>query len=481
MSASSESMMPDPTLRMPLAVVGVSHRTASVEIREQVAFGPGDAEEALVGLRGQGGIEEAVLLSTCNRTEVYLFPASEPHGIRVAEELLRRRVRSIPRGAGDFLFRRRGDSVVRHLFQVSSGIDSMVTGEAEIQGQVREAYELATRVPVDPPMAGPVLNRLFQMALSVGGRVRTETTINVGTASVASVAVELARKIFGSLRERKILVIGAGSTAELMVEALAREGVRGILVANRTVDRAVQLAGRLRGQAVAMDRLDEILPDVDIVLSSTAAPQPVLTRETFRKAFPHGRRHPLLAIDIAIPRDVDPRIGDEPEVFLYNVDDLRKIVDDHVQLRVGAVPEADRIIQSQSEEFRSWYASLQVVPVIRQMRAHAELHRQAELDRLLRTLGPMSETDRARLEAFSRRLLNKLMHEPTTRLRHGMARGGGLELVDAVRFLFGADERPGAVERAIAKQLEDTDPQTLEDEAPLVGGRMSPPTVDSKP
>lgn len=459
---------------MPLAVVGVSHRTAPVEIREQMAFGPDDVESALLRLRNEAGIEEAVLLSTCNRTEVYLFPATEPYGIRAAEDLLRRKVGTQAWGGGEYLFRRRGDSVVRHLFQVSSGIDSMVTGEAEIQGQVRDAYERATRISVDPPMAGPVLNRLFQMALSVGGRVRTETSISEGSASVASVSVELARKIFGSLRDRKILVIGAGATAELMVEALSREGVRGILVANRTLDRAVQLASRLRGQAVAMDRLDEILSGVDIVLSSTAAPHPVLTQEIFQRAFPHGRRQPLLVIDIAIPRDVDPRIGDEPEVFLYNVDDLRKIVDEHVQLRVDAVPEADRIIQSQSEEFRSWYASLQVVPVIRQMRAHAELHRQAELDRLLRAIGPMAETDRARLEDFSRRLLNKLMHEPTTRLRHGMARGGGLELVDAVRFLFGPE---GAV-RDTDSNTRDTDLSPRETDSHMVGGRSSVPPFD---
>jgi glutamyl-tRNA reductase len=474
-------MTPDPTLRMPLAVVGVSHRTAPVEVREQMAFAPADAESALVGLRGTAGIEEAVLLSTCNRTEVYLFPATEPQGIRAAEELLRHRLDPESRRGGDYLFRRRGDSVVRHLFQVSSGIDSMVMGEAEIQGQVREAYELATRVPVSPPMAGPVLNRLFQMALAVGGRVRSETTINEGTASVASVAVELARKIFGSLRERKILVLGAGATAELMVEALAREGVRGILVANRTLDRAVALAGQLGGQAIAMDGLVQVLPGVDIVLSSTAAPHPILTRDMFRSAFPRGRRHPLLAIDIAIPRDLDPRIGDEPEVFLYNVDDLRKIVDEHVQLRAGAVPEADRIIQSHSEEFRSWYASLQVVPVIREMRAHAELHRQAELDRLYRTLGPVSDLDRERLEDFSRRLLNKLMHEPTSRLRHGLARGGGLELVDAVRFLFGSTApeigAPGGAEIGIegGAEVEDRD----ETGSPLVGARGSDAPFDS--
>ncbi len=431
----------DPARRpsLPLAVVGVSHRTAPVEVRERMAFGPSDAEAALLELRGTAGVEEAVLLSTCNRTEFYIFPAADRRGLAAAEALFRARAGDLDRPASDFLFRRQGEGVVRHLFHVSAGLDSMVTGEAEIQGQVKEAYERATGLPVTPPMAGPVLNRLFQMALSVGGEVRAETSIGEGAASVASVAVELARKIFGTLRGKRVLVLGAGATAELMVEALARDGVRGIFVANRTVERAVPLAERLHGHALSMDRLPETLPAVDIVLSSTAAPHAVLTHETFRTAFPSGRRHPLLAIDIAIPRDIDPRIGDESEVFLYNVDDLRRIVDEHVRHRAGAIPHAERIIRRHSDAFRSWYASLEAVPVIRTMRERAELHRQAELERLFRGLGHLSPDERARVEEFSRRLLNKLLHEPTTRLRKGLGEGEGPELVDAMRFLYGVD------------------------------------------
>jgi glutamyl-tRNA reductase len=424
---------------LPLAVVGVSHRTAPVEVRERMAFAPSEAEQALLELRSLAGVEEAVLLSTCNRSEFYLFPAVDRRGLAAAEELFRSHAGDLERPTADFLFRRHGEGVVRHLFQVSSGLDSMVTGEAEIQGQVRDAYERATSLQVHPPMAGPVLNRLFQMALSVGGQVRAHTAIGEGSASVASVAVELARKIFGSLRGKRVLVMGAGATAELMVEALARDGVRGIFVANRTLERAVPLAEKLHGHALSMDRLVEALPAVDIILSSTAAPHPVLPHSLFREAFPRGRRRPLLAIDIAIPRDIDPRIGDESEVFLYNVDDLRKIVDDHVRVRAGAVPAAERIIQQHSQEFRSWFASLEVVPVIRNMRERAEAHRQAEIERLFRGLAHLEEEDRARVEVFSRRLLNKLLHDPTVRLRKGMVDGAGADLVDAVRFLYGVD------------------------------------------
>jgi glutamyl-tRNA reductase len=433
---------PSPKI-LPLAVVGVSHRTAPVEIRERMAFAADEGAEALLALRGSAGIEEAILLSTCNRTEFYLFPAADRRGLAAAESLFQERIRDLSTPAADYLFRRQGEGVVRHLFQVSSGLDSMVTGEAEIQGQVREAYARALELPTEPPLAGPVLHRLFQMALSVGGQVRAETAIGEGTASVASVAVELARKIFGSLRGKRVLVLGAGATAELMVEALARDGVRGVFVANRTVERAAPLAERLHGHALGMDRLPEALPAVDIVLSSTSAPHPVLGPEIFRRAFPRGRGRPLLLIDVAIPRDVDPRLGDEPEVFLYNVDDLQRIVDDHVRIRAGAIPAAEAIIREHADAFRQWYSSLEVIPVIRSMREQAEAVREQELERLLRGMEHLSPEDRARVEAFSRRLLNKVLHEPTTRLRQGVADGGGAELVEAARFLYGAHALDG--------------------------------------
>jgi glutamyl-tRNA reductase len=424
---------------MPLAVVGMSHHTAPVEIRERVAFGPAEASGALLSLRERSGVEEAVLLSTCNRTEVYLFPTEDELPIRVWEGILEEKAGRLEREIRDYLFEQRGDGVARHLFQVSSGLDSLVTGEAEIQGQVRDAYQRASSLGVDPPLAGPVLSRLFQMALSVGGQVRSETSIGEGSASVASVAVALARKIFGSLRDKRVLLLGAGQTGELMVEALARDGVDGLVVANRTYDRAVELARRTRGHAIRMEEVAGALASTDIVLASTSAPEPVLSRATFVEAFPEGLRRPLLMIDIAIPRDVDPSLGAEPEVFLYNVDDLRKIVDEQIRLREGAIPKADRIIRAQSEEFRTWFASLEVVPVIRRMRRRAERSRIEEVERLLRRMDHLTADDRARIEEFSHRLMNKLLHDPTVRLRKGMARGRGADLVDAVRFLYGIE------------------------------------------
>lgn len=426
-------------------MVGISHETAPIAVRERLAYGPDEASQTLGRLREEGGVHEAVLLSTCNRTEVYLYPATDDRPVRAVERAFSLRASEL--GDGDlasYLFRASGEEAVQHLFLVTSGLDSLVTGEAEIQGQVREAYQRAAALPASPPLAGPIMSRLFQTALAAGGRIRSETSVGEGSASVASVAVELASKIFGSLQGKRVLILGAGITGELIVEALAREGVESVVVANRTYDRAVSLARKHRGHAIRFDEIRTALSSVDIVLSSTAAPHPVLTRTILRESFTEPRRHPLLVIDVAIPRDVDPAVGDEPEVFLYNVDDLRKIVEEHVQLREGALPQAQKIIQSYSDEFSAWYASLQVVPVIQHMRGKADALRQSEVKRLLEGMQHLTPEDRARVEEFSRRLQNKLLHEPTARLRMGMAEGSASELVDAVRFLYGleGDEIP---------------------------------------
>lgn len=423
-----------------LAVVGVSHETAPVEIREQVAYGVGEATDALLALRSELPAEEAVLLSTCNRTEAYLFPATQERTRGALLRLFGERIRGMDGDPAAYAFEKWGADAVSHLLAVTSGLDAMVTGEAEIQGQVKDAFELAQSIPASPSLVGPVLSRLFQTALAAGGQVRSETRIGEGTASVASVAVELAGKIFGSLQGKRVLILGAGMTGELILAALAREGVRSIAVANRTYDRAVRLARKHHGQAVPFDRISDVLSTVDIVLSSTAAPHPVLTRAILSESFTEPRRRPLLVIDIAIPRDVDPAVGDEPGVFLYNVDDLRTIVEEHVQLREEALPEAHSVLLEHRRAFLAWHASLEVVPVIQRMRKRAARLRESELGRLFRGLTDLAPEERAQVEEFARRFQNKLLHAPTARLRQGMAEGAGPELVEAVRFLYGIEE-----------------------------------------
>jgi glutamyl-tRNA reductase len=423
---------------MALAVVGVSHQTAPVEVRERFAFLEDEIPEALRSIRAQCGVQEAVLLSTCNRTELYLYPVLDAEVLQQAERILAEKAGHLSRPASAYLYRLREMDAVTHLFRVASGLDSLVTGEAEIQGQVKDAYHKAAGVEATPPLAGQVLNRLFQSALAVGGRVRAETPLGEGAASVASVAVELARKIFGSLADRRVLVIGAGNTAERVVEALRREGARDVTVVNRTYERAVDLAERLNARALGLNDLTGVLRNVDIVLTSTAAPHAVLRRVNLREAFPSGPPHPLLIVDIAIPRDVDPEIGDEPNVFLYNVDDLRRIVDDALERRQEAVALADEIVSEQAHEFATWHASLEVVPVIRALRDRAEEIKDAELQRLLSRLA-LSGDSREAVAEFAQRLVNKLLHSPTVKLRQGAASGRAAELVDALRYLHDLD------------------------------------------
>jgi glutamyl-tRNA reductase len=424
---------------MPLGVVGVSHQTAPVEVRERFAYLDDEASRALEGLRAAAGVEEAVLLSTCNRTELYLYPVLDARTMQAAELMLTEKAGALSRPASAYLYKHEDLEAVRHLFRVASGLDSLIMGESEIQGQVRDAYHRVSAMDVNPPFAGPVLNRLFQTALAVGGQVRADTSLGEGAASVASVAVQLAKKVFGSLSERRVLVLGAGSTAELVVESLRREGASDVVVVNRTYERATDLAQRLQGRALELQQLSGALRDVDIVLTSTAAPHAVLRPATFREAFPHGPSRPLLIVDIAIPRDVDPAIGQEPNVFLYNVDDMRRLVDETLERRREAVAAAESIVGEQADAFLAWYAGLEVVPLIRSLREQGERARTAELERLLGKLA-LGGAEREAVADFSLRLMNKLLHLPTVRLREGAADGRAAELVRALRYLYGLDD-----------------------------------------
>ncbi|MBV9108350.1 MAG: glutamyl-tRNA reductase [Gemmatimonadetes bacterium] len=421
---------------MPVAVVGASHRTAPIELRERLAFGRGEIPPALQALARAPGCE-AVLLTTCNRTEFYLSAPEGDAAIAEAVAILAARVGATPAEAARWLYVHRDRHAAEHLFRVAAGLDSMILGEPQIQGQVKEAYAIAREVP--GPVVGPALNRLFQTAFSVGGRVRSETGLGVGAASVSTAAVELAKKIFGSLKGRRALVLGAGEMSEVTLECLQGEGVRTAVVANRTYERAAELAEKWGGEAIRWESFDQALPDVDIVIASTAAPRPVLTRERFRQALPRGARRPLCIIDIAIPRDVEAAVADERNVFLYNIDDLQQIVDASLDRRRAELPAAETIVSTGVEDFWSWYASLAVVPTIRALRDHGERVRQEETERALHRLSHLSDDDRAAVDALTRALLNKLLHAPTVRLREAAGNGRGTGVLDTVRYLFELD------------------------------------------
>jgi glutamyl-tRNA reductase len=434
---------------MPIAVVGANHRTAPIEIRERFAMGRTEAPVVLADLVDGGITAEAVLLSTCNRSEMYMSLADLTRGDSAFRAILADRVGLSAEKLRGYLYIHRDQSAVQHLFRVTAGLDSMVLGEPQIQGQVKEAYQLAQETRgLAGPVVGPMLHRLFQTALSVGGRIRTETEVGLGAASISTAAVELAKKIFGSLRGRNALVMGAGEMSEVTLECLRGEGVRSCVVTNRTYARAAELAQKWGGRAVPWEELGRTLVEADIVICSTAAPHPVLSLERFREIFPRGPSRPLCIIDIAIPRDVDPRVGDQPNVFLYNVDDLRQIVDDSLERRRAEIPRADELVDAGVRDYWVWYSSLAVVPTINDLRNRGEALRRAEVDRTLRRLSHLPAEDQQAIDALTRSLLNKLLHAPTVRLREAAGNGRGISVLDSARYLFELDrelpvEEPG--------------------------------------
>lgn len=426
---------------MPLAVVGASHRTAPIELRERFAFGRTEIPGALMGLSADGS--EAVILSTCNRTEVYLALPDGSDGVEQARGLLSARIGAEGHEAARYFYVHRDRQAAEHLFRVSAGLDSMILGEPQIQGQVKEAYAAAREVAgEDGPVVGQALHRLFQTAFSIGGRVRSDTGLGIGAASVSSAAVDLSKKIFGSLKGRRALVLGAGEMSETTMECLRGEGVRTAIVANRTYDRARELAERLGGEAIHWEDFAGALPEVDIVICSTAAPHPVLTVDRLRGALPHGPRRPLCIIDIAIPRDVEAAVGDQPNVFLYNIDDLQGIVDANLGRRRAELPAAEAIVSGGVEDYWAWYSGLAVVPTIRALRERGEALRQAEVERALRQLSHLSPEDQLAIDALTRALLNKVLHAPTARLRQAAGNGRGTGVLDTVRYLFELDAGP---------------------------------------
>jgi|HubBroStandDraft_6_1064221.scaffolds.fasta_scaffold27828_2 glutamyl-tRNA reductase len=414
---------------MGLIVAGLSHRTAPIEIREKCAFGPRDTGPALDALRDASGMREGVLVSTCNRTEFYLIEGASDAPPAVWEMLSAR----LGTDAAPLGYVRRDRDAVRHLMRVTSGLDSMVVGEAQIKGQVRDAWELCR------PYSGPVLNRLFQTAQSVAGRVRTETAIGRGAASVSSAAVQLAKQIFGSLHGRRAMVLGAGEMAELALQCLLAEGVRAAMVANRTFERADELARRHGATAMRYEDCWPALATVDLVICSTAAPHPVVSYESVAAAVAGRGDHPLCILDIALPRDVEPEVGTLDNVFLYDLDDLRAVVAANLEQRQSQLPSADDLIDGEVERYWDWLAGLAAVPVVADFRAAMDRVRADELAHAARRLGDLTPAQREVIDHFSRSLMNKFLHAPSVRLRAAAANGRGLAVVDTARYLFGLD------------------------------------------
>jgi len=419
---------------MGIKVLGVNHRTAPLDVRERFAHGAHEAPAALPRVRAAGA-SGGVVLSTCNRTEFYLLAEDEP-ALEAVWALLGERLSSGPRADGaarEYGYIERDRDAVRHLYRVSSGLDSMILGESQIQGQVREAWK-ASRA-----QAGPVLHRLFQTALHVGSRVRTETGLGMGTASAASAGVAVAGKIFGDLAGRTALILGAGDMAELAATCLSDEGVQITLVANRTQERARAIAERLGGRAISLEEAWAHFATTDIVLCSTAAPHAVVTWERVGSVIAERRGRPLCVLDLAVPRDVDPAVGQIENVFLYDVDDLQTVAAQATARRRDEIPAAERIVEEETDLFWAWYGGLGVVPAIKEFRSRMDTLRAAELERALKQLDHLSPDDRARVEQFSQALLNKFLHQPTLALKEAAEQGRGYGLLEALRRLFGME------------------------------------------
>jgi glutamyl-tRNA reductase len=397
---------------MTLTLVGLSHHVAPVELRERVALDP-EAAAAFAGSLG-----EAVCLSTCNRTEVYLGAEQENEAASALSTLAGESLDGV-------LYRLHDDEAALHLFRVAAGLDSLVPGEGEILGQVRAAFEA-----VEP---GPLLDRVFRQALALGKRVRSETAIGESPASVSSAAAALAAQVFGDLSGRRVLLIGAGRIGELAASNLASRGAEIAYVANRSRETGHGLAARFGGRTVSLDALGEALSDVDVVVSSTSAPELVLHAADL----PARRRRPLFFIDIAVPRDLDPALAKLDGCFLYDIDDLEAVVAETLAGRRAEAERAEALAAEEVERFRSWRASLDVVPAIASLRARAEEIRAAELAKLA---GRVTDDERAKLESVTAQILNKLLHLPTVRMKEAAVSADGAVYADAVRHLFGLED-----------------------------------------
>jgi glutamyl-tRNA reductase len=417
---------------MPLIALGLNHLTAPVGLREQVAFDAAAAAAALHELRREPGVEEALILSTCNRTELYVGVAAGAEDL--PQNWLSRHHRVTPGKLDEFLYRHDERDAARHLFRVATGLDSMVLGEPQILGQVKDAYQLAREAHT---LRAP-LDRLLQHTFAVAKRVRTETRIGAHTVSVAFTAVRLAEQVFADLREACVLLIGAGDTIELAARHLADQHVRRLIVANRTLENAQDLASRYGGYAVALADLPQHLAEADVVISSTAARTPIVTRTMVEKALSTRRRRPMFMVDIAVPRDIEPGVAELPDVYLYGIDDLQQVIDDNRRSRAAAAREADAIIDLQVDRYMAWRQALTLHNPVQELRERAERQRDEVLGKARAMLAHGKGADEA-LAFLAHTLTNKLLHQPSAHLREA-ALSGDAELLRIAGQLYGLDE-----------------------------------------
>jgi len=423
-----------------IVIVGLNHRTAPVEVRERLAFPPDSIGRALRGLVELEEIAEGIILSTCNRVEVCVLAGGDSYkGVTAVKEYLAS-YHGIP---GDelnsFLYHYDGEAAVKHLFRVSSSLDSMVLGEPQILGQVKDAYGFAAEFRT----IGPILDKFYTKAFSVAKRVRTETKVASSAVSVSYAAVELAKKIFGSLKDKTVMLIGAGEMCELAARHLLSAGVKGIMVTNRTFERAVKLAEEFNGTPVRFDELGTHLKTADIILSSTGAPHFILKKEDVEDVIRIRKNRPMFFIDMAVPRDIDPDANQIDNVYVYDIDDLNNVIETNLEERQKEAARAEEIVGGEVRSFFRWLESQQVTPTIVMLRRKFEEVKNAEVAKAIALLGAEDPKTKKVVESLASAILNKVLHPPITALKKDVDGRDVTELVATVRELFDLPENGG--------------------------------------
>jgi len=427
---------------MSLVVIGINHRTAPVDIREKVVFAGEELPEALRELVRVPGIQESIIVSTCNRTELYCLSNAPAHD-SVAQTVTEWLAHWHDLAAHDVdlrqsLYRLQGTDAIEHLFAVACGLDSLVLGEPQILGQLKDSY----RAALDQGTTGPYLNRLLQTAFSVAKRIRTNTRIGANAVSVASAAVAMARSVFERFQEHTAMLVGAGETIALVARHLHANGIKRLIIANRSVERAQALASEFNGFAIGLDAIPAHLAEADIVISSTASPTAIITHTDVRAALRARRRKPMFMVDIAVPRDIEPEVAQLEDIYLFTIDDLQNVVNENLESRKDAARDAKQMLAAEIANFEQQIKTLDAVPTIRQLRDDAEQTRTQTLEQARRMLAAGRDSKEV-LEFLSSTLTNRLLHGPSQRLREAAERGE-TDIIRAAQTLFGAHEAPPA-------------------------------------
>ena len=420
---------------MNLILIGMNHKTAPLEIRERLSLACGDSINPLIEIMNIPQIKEAIYLSTCNRVEVLAHAVDEESAVEKLKSFIFNHGNLSPDDMARCLYLYYNHDAVRHLFRVASSIDSMVMGEPQILGQVKDAY----RTAVEHNASGIMLNKIIHHAFRTAKRVRTETGIAGNAVSVSFAAVELAKKIFGNLKGKTILLIGAGEMSELAAKHLINYGVEKIFITNRTYARAVQMADNFHGTAVDFEKLQEKIHDVDMIISSTGAPGYVIDVSMITASLRRRKNRLLFLIDIAVPRDIDPAVGEIDNVYLYNIDNLQDIVDGNLQIRKKEAEKAEAIIDEEVTNYREWYNTLEVVPTIVSLREKMEGIIRGELAKSGAWMENLTEEERKNIEGLANSIINKILHDPITGLKEESRENGALPYIAAIRRLFGLD------------------------------------------